>query len=126
MKLQRSVKNFIVFLLAFLMAFEPFAVNMVYAGSPDGDSDATVATPDAALETLDANNDSKDIAITFEKSYEAANDENAADAVMKPGEYLEYMYELRGRSKETSSEDARKIGKWGYSSCRTCFSGYQS
>lgn len=117
MKLHRSMKQFIVFLLAFLMAFEPFAVNMVYAGSPDGDSDATVATPDAAIETLDANaNDSKDIAITFEKSYEAADDVNSAEAVMKPGEYLEYMYELRGRSKETSAEDARKIEKslaWG-------------
>ena len=100
MKLQRSVKNFIVFLLAFLMAFEPFAVNMVYAGSAP-DSDET----DIQVEELD------------EQKEEADMDENTdpeqlsqildPDKTLSPsGEdgYLEYLYSLRGRSRKQLSE----------------------
>ncbi|MBP5469445.1 MAG: hypothetical protein J6Z11_09390, partial [Candidatus Riflebacteria bacterium] len=116
MKLHRSMKQFIVFLLAFLMAFEPFAVNMVYANSgPDSDTNAEIVAPDADLETLEGNSDSEGVADNLDKMLENSGDDNDP-ATMKPAEYLEYMYKLRGRSKTTTSEDARKIEKalaWG-------------
>ena len=117
MKLRRSVKQCIVLLLSFLMVFEPFAVNMVRANdAPDAENvKATVEMPESSVETMDAD-DEKGI---FEQFKEIANkSETEENSLMKPVDYLYYMYSLRGRSKGDSDETIAKIenaltwGEW--------------
>ncbi len=101
MKLQRGMKNFIVFLLAFLMAFEPFAVNMVYANSaPDSeDTDAQVEQLDEQEEEeteLDENTDPEKLSQILDP--EKTLSPNGEDG------YLEYLYSLRGRSRKQLKE----------------------
>ncbi len=117
MKLRRSVKQCIVLLLSFLMAFEPFAVNIVRANdAPDAENvSATVESPEASTETMDAD-DEKSI---YEQFKEIANKSDSEEnSLMKPVDYLYYMYSLRGRSKGDSEEDIAKIenaltwGEW--------------
>ena len=118
MKLRRSVKQCIVLLLSFLMAFEPFAVNIVRANdAPDAEEvSATVESPEAVTETMDVDADEKSV---YEQFKEIANkSESEEDSLMKPVDYLYYMYSLRGRSKGDSDETVAKIehaltwGEW--------------
>ncbi len=119
MKLRRSVKQCIVLLLSFLMAFEPFAINMARANDGRGlDAEVTekVETPEAVIETMDVDADDNSV---FESWKEMANKgENQEDSLMKPVDYLYYMYSLRGRSKGDSPEKMALIenalawGEW--------------
>ena len=91
MKLHSRAKQYIVFLLAFLMAFEPFAVNMVYAGgSPDDDNvKAEITVPEAEAENLSGDpDDTETIMNEFQKLED--NHDN-----LKPVDYLNYLYTLR-------------------------------
>ena len=119
MKLRRSVKQCIVLLLSFLMAFEPFAINMARANDGRGlDAEVTekVETPEAVIETMDVDADENSV---FEMWKEmAGKSESQEDSLMKPVDYLYYMYSLRGRSKGDSNEKMAKIenaltwGEW--------------
>ena len=118
MKLRRSVKQCLVLILSFLMAFEPFAVNMVQAGEREMDAEVTetVTSPDSAIETLDTNADEKSVYEEFKEMANKSEDEEGS--LMKPVDYLEYMYSLRGRSLKDDEETANKIenailwGEW--------------
>ena len=117
MKLRRSVKQCIVLLLSFLMAFEPFAINMARAmdREPDAEVTETVTSAEPEVETMDADNEES----VFEQFKEIANKSESEDgSLMKPVDYLYYMYSLRGRSVDTKAEDIEKIenaivwGEW--------------
>ena len=103
MKLHRGLKQSIIFLLAFLMAFEPFAVNMVYA-DPDSDSTGAEVTVPTA-ETMDMSEDDFNAMNTengLENTFTDADGDESQ--VLKPVDYLDYMYSLRGRSKAEIEE----------------------
>ena len=100
------------------MVFEPFAVNIVRAmDAPDAENvSAKVSTPEAVSETMDVDDDEKSV---FEQFKEIANkSDTEVDSLMKPVDYLYYMYSLRGRSKGDSDETIAKIenaltwGEW--------------
>ncbi len=117
MKLRRSVKQCIVLLLSFLMAFEPFAINMVRAqdSAPDAEEVAEsvkVTEPDTT--TLEGDDKS-----VYEQLKEMANKgEDESDSLMKPVDYLNFMYSLRGRSIGDDDDTMKKIenaliwGEW--------------
>ena len=99
------------------MAFEPFAINMVRAGErePDAEVTETVSSPEPEVETMDADNEES----VFEQFKEIVNKSESEDgSLMKPVDYLYYMYSLRGRSVDTDAKDVEKIehalawGEW--------------
>ena len=93
MKLHRSVKRYLIFLLSFLMAFEPFMINVVRA------EEAADARPEVGVEE------------NLDDGFENLD-------VLKPVEYLEYMLSLRGRSRSDSPDEVEAIesaiawGEW--------------
>ena len=93
MKLHKRLNQYIVIILSFLMAFEPFAINMVRAAE----------TPKPFVETLDT------------EGIEGIVD---LEEVEKPAEYLEYMLSLRDRSRSDdaitakSKDEAIAWGEW--------------
>ena len=96
MKLRGRTNRFIVFLLSFLMAFEPFAINMVRAAE-------TESVPQPVVEYL--NTDGIEGIIDIEE-------------VEKPVDYLDYMLSLRGRSMAddpitaNNQDEAIAWGEW--------------
>ena len=95
MKFRSLTKRFLVFLLSFLMAFEPFAVNMVRAAEADN----SVPLPEVEEMDLDGIDGIIDL-----------------NEVMEPAEYLEYTLNLRGRSRGDDPETANQIDEavaWG-------------
>jgi hypothetical protein len=103
MKLHSRAKQYIVFLLAFLMAFEPFAVNMVYASSID---------PNDGIDEVEK------FKVEEEDGLENITDKSGFEAldIMKPADYLNYIVSLRGRSVSDNAQQARAQEKaiaWG-------------
>ena len=117
MKLRRSVKQYLVLLLSFLMAFEPFAINMVQAMDRDPDTEISdnerVEVPAPEVEEMNADSEEA----VFEQFKEMINNEGDG-GIMKPVDYLNYMYSLRGRSVDDDADTIKKIenalvwGEW--------------
>ncbi len=110
MKLRRRVKQCIVLLLSFLMAFEPFAINMVQARSLEAEVTEEAKVPEALIDTMSGDTEEA----VFEEFKELIDE----GSMMKPVDYLNYMLSLRGRSIGDDKDKTRKIenalvwGEW--------------
>lgn len=101
MKFHNRTKRYLIFILSFLMAFEPFAVEMVRAAEAEDMAQVVAEVEGPVVEHLDT--DGIDGIIDIEE-------------VEKPVDYLEYMLSLRGRSRSDDSITANNIDEavaWG-------------